>query len=59
MPQQGSLIEHQVRALSNADLAAYLDRINALAPDWRRIVIAEAARRLRWPDSYDKMRSAE
>ena len=57
-PRQGSSEENRVRELSDTELATELERVasaHALGPrPDRRVVLNEAARRLRWGTQREK-----
>lgn len=58
MPKQGSPIQVEAASLNNKQLAQRLDmladRPRALPAEERMAFLQEAAKRLLWPDTYDK-----
>lgn len=59
---QGTVDEIAARALTNGALAERVDQIGKFPRSYKReqraALLAEAARRLRWPDAYEKARDA-
>jgi hypothetical protein len=50
--------EVQIRAMDNTTLALALEKIETHRGDYKRALVAEAARRIRWPDVYAKRTKA-